>query len=491
MTMDPFRPARAAVDPVVINILVTILSSSAASSPPSTLADAERIANKAIRKRMRTDAPETALTAEERRLIYARVYGVEVLRARLSFLLEHAVAQSSLVGRRFGPTLADFGLPMDASGDPMLVVNRAECLLALYMLTEEVDGEGRPPRVDFLDSDRLEVLGAVSREGMTEGEREALFDQVDDPSERLAARRSLPSWLAARFLEQLGKEGAEALALALNRKPPTTLRVNTLKTSREKVVQELKKRGVPAAATKYSPWGVTVGDVEGGFRVFEQDMYKLGYVDLINEASQCVALSTGAKPYDIVLLYGARKGAKALALGSMLRGNGMIYLWEPYLRQHYQLREAIRRGQAQDLMEVLPNVMAAMRIKADVVLVDALCSNTGALSHHPSMRWLKNETHILETLVPQQRSDLQNAARAVSPGGVLLYSTCSLLACENQEVVAWFESTFSGEFEPLPFDKTGGPGGNCRALLPHVHGVDGTFIARWRRKLGSAGVVSG
>ena len=78
--MDPFRPARAAVDPVVINILVKILGSGE---------DAERVANKAVRKRMRN--PETELTVEERRLIYKRVYGVEVLRARLSFLLEHAV----------------------------------------------------------------------------------------------------------------------------------------------------------------------------------------------------------------------------------------------------------------------------------------------------------------------------------------------------------------------------------------------------------------
>lgn len=78
--MDPFRPARAAVDPVVINILVKILGSGE---------DAERVANKAVRKRMRN--PETELTAEERRLIYKRVYGVEVLRGRLSFLLEHAV----------------------------------------------------------------------------------------------------------------------------------------------------------------------------------------------------------------------------------------------------------------------------------------------------------------------------------------------------------------------------------------------------------------
>lgn len=170
----------------------------------------------------------------------------------------------------------------------------------------------------------------------------------------------------------------------------------------------------------------------------------------------------------------------------MLRGNGMIYLWEPYLRQHFQLRDAIRRGQAQDLTEVLPNVNAAMRIKADVVLVDALCSNTGALAHHPSLRWAKNATHVTETLVPQQRTDLSNAARAVSPGGVLVYSTCSLLAEENQGVAEWFDETFKEEFEPLPFDKTGGPVGNRRVLLPHVHGVDGTFVARWRRKAAGA-----
>jgi 16S rRNA (cytosine967-C5)-methyltransferase len=149
----------------------------------------------------------------------------------------------------------------------------------------------------------------------------------------------------------------------------------------------------------------------------------------------------------------------------------------------------VTKQNTQDLTEVLPNVNAAMRIKADVVLVDALCSNTGALSHHPSLRWAKNATHVTDVLVPQQRLDLSNAARAVSPGGVLVYSTCSLLAEENQGVAEWFDENFAEEFEALPFDKTGGPGGNRRVLLPHVHGVDGTFVARWRRKQGGGGAA--
>lgn len=94
--MDPFRPARAAVDPVVINILVKILGSGE---------DAERVANKAVRKRMRN--PETELTVEERRLIYKRVYGVEVLRGRLSFLLEQAVkVLTYLIGWQTGDARA-------------------------------------------------------------------------------------------------------------------------------------------------------------------------------------------------------------------------------------------------------------------------------------------------------------------------------------------------------------------------------------------------
>lgn len=211
----------------------------------------------------------------------------------------------------------------------------------------------------------------------------------------------------------------------------------------------------------------------------DQDIFLRGYVDVMTEASQCVALSTGVRPFDIVLVSGAKRGLKALALASMLRGNGMLYLWEPYERQRHHIADSVRRGGVAELVEVLPNINAAMRIKADVVLVDALCSTTGAVVHHPSLRWKLDEAHIRETLVQQQRSDLQNAARAVSPGGILVYSTCSLLSWENEEVADWFEQSFADEFEPLPFDKSNS---NRRVLLPHVHGVDGTFICRWKRK---------
>lgn len=109
---------------------------------------------------------------------------------------------------------------MNATGDPMLVVNRAECLLALYMMTEE---EGAS--VDFLDSDRLEVLGAVG-EKLSKEELDGLFDAAlpSDPVGKIAARHSFPEWMVSEWVTQLGEEGADAMAARLNARPPTTLR---------------------------------------------------------------------------------------------------------------------------------------------------------------------------------------------------------------------------------------------------------------------------
>lgn len=98
-------------------------------------------------------------------------------------------------------------------------MNRAECLLALYMMTEE------GASVEFLDSDRLEVLGAVG-EKLAKDELDALFDAgfPDDPVGKIAARHSFPEWMVRQWVTQLGEDGADAMAARLNARPPTTLR---------------------------------------------------------------------------------------------------------------------------------------------------------------------------------------------------------------------------------------------------------------------------
>jgi 16S rRNA C967 or C1407 C5-methylase (RsmB/RsmF family) len=137
---------------------------------------------------------------------------------------------------------------------------------------------------------------------------------------------------------------------------------------------------------------------------------------------------------------------------------------------------------------------------ADLVLVDAPCSSLGVLRRRPSQRWEITQQDIEHTFPTLQLQLLLEAAAKVRPhGGHLVYATCSLAQSENEHVAAAFES-MSQEFEPWPFPsndkdtddgdgwkndsngKSGGPGRNWRAILPHVHNADGFFIARWKRR---------
>jgi 16S rRNA C967 or C1407 C5-methylase (RsmB/RsmF family) len=138
--------------------------------------------------------------------------------------------------------------------------------------------------------------------------------------------------------------------------------------------------------------------------------------------------------------------------------------------------------------------------KAAVVLVDAPCSSLGTLRRGPNVRW---EVHadVLRMFPPVQKSLLEVGASFVRAGGVLVYATCTFHRAECDEVVEWFQQQCcSQDFEPLAFTASasetftakevqaavvGSEGAHMLRLLPHLHGTDGFFIARWKRRAGS------
>ncbi|MBI5493662.1 MAG: RsmB/NOP family class I SAM-dependent RNA methyltransferase [Deltaproteobacteria bacterium] len=287
-----------------------------------------------------------------------------------------------------------------------------------------------------------------------------------DPVERLAAERSLPPWLAARWVAELGAAEADALAAALNRPGPLTLRVNTLKTTRADLAVRLAAGGWRVEPTRASTWGLTVA---GPVNVTGNAAWRDGCFEVQDEASQLAALWTGARPGDVVLDACAGSGGKTLALAAMMEDRGELWVTDADPARLADLRGRTRRLGLRCVRETAVDAPPAA---ADVVLVDAPCSSTGALRRGPDARWWLDETAVTR-LPTLQAAILSRAARCVRPGGRLMYVTCSLLRAENEDVVARFLGEHR-DFRAAPL-YAGGPA--ARTLLPHRDGTDGFHLA--------------
>ncbi len=315
------------------------------------------------------------------------------------------------------------------------------------------------------------------------------------PAERrLGLRHSFPDWLARRFLDQFGDE-ADALAAALNERAPLTVRVNTLKATREQAIDKLAAENLTARPTRFAGAGLVL---ETRVNLFATAACKAGLIEAQDEASQLVAELVAPPPRGLVIDACAGAGGKTLALGALMGSRGRLVALDISDRKLDELRRRARRAGLSNARAVLvepdrwPDEIEALRGKADRVLVDAPCSGVGALRRNPEARWRLCEDD-LPRLAAEQLAILRRSAPLVTPGGRLIYATCSLLADENQRVVERFLSSEKGwdllrpaeiwgSERAFPLTSGGTP---FLTMLPHRHDTDGFFAALLRKGTGS------
>jgi 16S rRNA (cytosine967-C5)-methyltransferase len=310
----------------------------------------------------------------------------------------------------------------------------------------------------------------------------ARIDQEKDPVLQLALRHSFPDWLAKKLIEQHGPAAA-TLAAALNQRPPQTLRVNTLRTTREAFLKELADAGIDAHPGALSPAAVII---DTPVNVFKLAGFGAGHFELQDEASQIVAELVAPPSGATVLDACAGAGGKTLALAALMKGRGVLAAYDPDHKKLAQLALRARRAQAHNLLP-LKQMRDAPPEFYDRVLVDAPCSGIGALRRKPEARWRIQEAD-LAPLAAQQEQIARRAMRAVKPGGRLIYATCTILAEENEQVVERLAA--DGDFEIMPIGEILGleraaplndPSGRFLKTLPHRHNTDGFFAAVLRR----------
>jgi len=327
-----------------------------------------------------------------------------------------------------------------------------------------------------------EYTNAVLRSFARRGAREREPAPPRDPLDALATRCSFPTWLAARWVDRYGASEAETLMRAMNERPPLTVRVNTLKTTRAALAARLRaEAALDARATVYAPDGLVVerGGTPGAWPAFAE-----GACVVQDEASMLVARLLEPKSGEVVADVCAAPGTKATHLAQLMEDRGRVLAFDPQPARLARVVELSQRlgtasihttgGTAETLAPQWPDA-------CDGVLVDAPCSNLGVLRRNPEVKWRRRPDDIPASAA-LQRTIVTAAATMVKRGGRLVYATCSLEPEENEEVARAllaarpdFRLDAPADF-PLPLDADGVL--RCR---PHLHDTDGFTVARFRR----------
>ncbi len=303
----------------------------------------------------------------------------------------------------------------------------------------------------------------------------------------LYVEADLPQWVVERLQPQHDDEFIRLLGRALQEPAPLDLRVNTVRANRDDVLARLAADGIEAAPTPWSPIGVRL---KGRPSLNRNPLFTGGSIEVQDESSQLLGYLLAPRRSDLVVDFCAGAGGKTLMLGAMMNSQGRLYAFDVSAKRLANLKPRLKRSGLSNLHPLViahENDTKVKRLagKIDRVLVDAPCSGLGTLRRNPDLKFRQSPQSVAE-LVVKQAAILNAAARMVRPGGRLVYATCSLLAEENEQIVAAFLATH-GEFKPLHCGELLARQGitlDCgeqMQLWPHLHRTDGFFAAAMER----------
>ena len=307
------------------------------------------------------------------------------------------------------------------------------------------------------------LVNAVLRRAVRE--REAIVAELlDDDStpERAAVAHSAPLWLAQMWWEELGAEGARSLLASCNEPPESAFRVNTLRTDREAVLEKLRDAGVEAAPAKgegplAAPEMIVI---QGRTGEIVPELVVAGELTPQSRGSAAAVEVLDPQPGEHILDLCAGPGIKTGQIAARMDDRGEVISVESDPDRAAEVADQARRLGLRSVTVLEADAMqAGMAPEFDRVLLDAPCSNLGALASRPDSRWRKSPAAI-ERLVEVQAQLLRRAREALRPGGVLVYSTCTISSRENEKQLV---------------------GGQRIQLRPDLDCTTGFFIARLSR----------
>ncbi len=329
-------------------------------------------------------------------------------------------------------------------------------------------------------------VNGVLRNFLRQKGNDAGSKPAGDSTAALAVAHSHPEWLVKRWLDYFGRAETEALMRANNERAPLVLRVNARKGSREALLDRLTKSGFSVVATRWSPQGIWV---QSGSAVDQLPGFQEGLFQVQGESSQLVAYLMSPQRGERILDACAAPGGKTTYIAELMEDAGELIATDSSARGIDRIRENIARQGLKSICalraDVSHELSPSLGAPYDRILVDAPCSGLGTLRSHPEIKWHRNESDI-QRLSRLQLKITSRVASYLKPGGILVYSTCTLTRDENEQVVERFLKRHK-EFELenaagyLPEQAKHMVQGRYFVALPHCDNTDGFFAARMRK----------
>jgi 16S rRNA (cytosine967-C5)-methyltransferase len=306
-------------------------------------------------------------------------------------------------------------------------------------------------------------------EGTPERKIKGRFDEL---SKIRTFKESIPDWMDELGVKELGEKVWAKEIAAQNQPAKVILRVNTLKTTKDKLRAILMDLNIETEYLKDQPDALVLKERAN---VFLTDAFKEGLFEVQDANSQLVAHFLEVKPGMRVVDACAGAGGKTLHIASIMENKGQLIAMDLYESKLKQLKLRAKRNSAFNIEYRIidsTKVIKKLHEKADRVLIDAPCSGLGVLKRNPDAKW-KLQPEFIENIKKVQTEVLENYSKMVKPGGKLVYATCSVLPSENQEQIKHFLSGETGKNFTFVKDSK---------ILASESGFDGFYMALLERK---------
>lgn len=304
---------------------------------------------------------------------------------------------------------------------------------------------------------------------------------------RKSVELSAPLPLLSALVRSLGEEEAVSFLAASLERPPFAVRANRFRVSREELLSRFSDAGMEPSPCRYAEDGILIG--KPGF-VHADTGFRSGEYLVMDEGAQLIAPLLSPRERETVLDACAAPGGKTTHLAALCGGKARIVAVDASAAREKALRETVARlgagGVTTAVHDFSAGPLPGFEGKFDKVLVDAPCTGMGVIRRNPDAKW-RFSPDDAGRMAALQRSILRGAFASLAPGGLLVYSTCSPLREENEEVVEAFRRETGAVLlgKEAAGDWTGPsdgwtPEGFLR-LAPHRHGTDGFFAAMLRK----------